>query len=65
MSIIKICCYKYTARMLPKSEETQKEKDGGSAINIVVIGDEAVGKSSLLFAYQNESLVASYNPTSM
>lgn len=38
-------------------------KDKEPAKNIVVIGDGAVGKTSLLFAYQNESLVTSYTPT--
>lgn len=33
--------------------------------NIVVIGDLAVGKTSLLFAYQNESLEPNYTPTSV
>lgn len=51
--------------MFPKSEAAHKEEDWECAQNIVLVGDEAVGKTSLLFAYQNESLVTSYNPTSM
>lgn len=39
------------------------EQDKVTRKNIVVIGDGAVGKSSLLFAYQNGSLVPSYTPT--
>lgn len=45
------------------SEENSEEAADVEAKNIVLIGDGAVGKTSLLFAYQNESLLTSYTPT--
>lgn len=31
--------------------------------NVIVIGDGAVGKTSLVYAYLNDTLVHSYTPT--
>lgn len=43
--------------------DDENKADPGQQKNIVVIGDGAVGKTSLLFAYINESLVTNYVPT--
>lgn len=50
-------------RKMSKEKAGEAEGHGEATKNIVVIGDGGVGKTSLLYAYQNQALVPSYTPT--
>lgn len=68
MGVNLISRYKHSAQSRRRTQPSNADMkalvdDKEEAKNIVVIGDGAVGKTSLINAYQNESLVPGYTPT--
>lgn len=48
---------------LLKKQKPVKNKDKGRRVKCVIIGDKAVGKTSLAVSYSNDSFPSDYIPT--
>lgn len=52
-----------TVTIFTKNKKTKHEKDKKRKIKCVIVGDKAVGKTSLAVSYSNDSFPNEYIPT--